>query len=89
VTAKAKGKTVVALTAAVVDWFIAMNRKEKAAVEGKPPRIPPITGPFFSAIIVVAVTQRLPTTKAKIRRASRSVSSIIGLQNLILLIFRL
>ena len=46
----AKGKTVVASTAALVDWLIAMKKNEKAEVEGNPPRMPPRTLPFFSAI---------------------------------------
>ena len=56
VTAKAKGKTVVALTTAAEDWFMPMKKNENAEVEGKPPRIPPMTLPFFSAITVIAVT---------------------------------
>lgn len=56
-TAKAKGKKMVAWTAAK-DWFMPMKKNENAEVEGKPPRIPPMTLPFFSAITVIAVTQQ-------------------------------
>jgi len=64
---KANGKTVVASTAAAEDWLIAINKKEKADVEGRPPKTPPETLPFFSAITVITVTHRLPTAKAKVR----------------------
>jgi hypothetical protein len=36
-------------------------------VEGRPPRMPPKTLPFFSAITVITVTHRLPTAKARVR----------------------
>jgi hypothetical protein len=78
VTAKAKGKTVVACTAAAEDWFKPMKKKEKAEVEGRPPRIPPTTLPFFSAMTVIAVTHRLPTANAR-RRCRKTEESIIGL----------
>jgi hypothetical protein len=44
-----------------------MKKNEKADVEGRPPRIPPRTLPFFSAIIVIIVTHKLPTANARKR----------------------
>ncbi len=85
-TPKAKGKTVVASTATFGDWLIAMKKKEKADVDGRPPRTPPRTLPFFSAIIVIAVTQRLPTAKDK-ARCSRKIAESIPLALLSILAF--
>ena len=73
-TAKAKGKTDVALMAAVEDWYIPIKKNAKADVEGRPPRIPPTALPFFSDTIVITVTQRLPTTNDKARWVSSWVS---------------
>ena len=70
---KAKGKTVVACTAAAEDWLTPMKKKEKADVDGRPPRMPPKTLPFFSAITVIIVTHKLPTANARIR-CSREAS---------------
>jgi hypothetical protein len=73
---KAKGKTVVASVAAAEDSLTPIKKNENADVEGRPPRIPPITLPFFSAIMVIEVIQRLPTAKAKTRCSRKEVEII-------------
>ena len=74
---KAKGKTVVASTATLEDWLIAMKKNENADVEGRPPKIPPRTLPLFSAMIVITVTQRLPTANAKAKRSRKIMKGIL------------
>ena len=72
----ANGKTVVAWTAAVVDWLMPMKKNEKAEVDGRPPRMPPTTLPFISDITVIIVTHKLPTANAKTRCRSVQYSVI-------------
>jgi hypothetical protein len=53
-----------------------MKKNEKADVDGRPPRIPPKTLPFFSAIIVIIVTHKLPTANAR-KRCKKKESETI------------